>query len=165
MWQRICEDLEDCRAATLVTSIDFAEAFNRLSFQHCLSAFARKGASSPVIRLLGTFLSNRTMAVRVGTTWSERRHVTGGCPQGPILGVFLFNVTTDDLEHDFLRSERAEVPEDDYDILLDGEASWRFNPPPDPGPEAGQGHLRPEAAADSRLPQLCPLYARTLLTP
>ena len=32
MWQKICRDLEDCQAATLLTSIDFAKAFNRLSF-------------------------------------------------------------------------------------------------------------------------------------
>ena len=34
LWQRVCKDLEDCRASTLLTSIDFAKAFNRLSFQH-----------------------------------------------------------------------------------------------------------------------------------
>ena len=106
LWQDICSNLEDYRAATVMTSIDYAKAFNRLSFQHCLSAFAKKGASTDVIRLIATFLSNRTMSVRVGTTWSEPREVHGGCPQGSILGVFLFNTTTDDLEDEFLRSEQ-----------------------------------------------------------
>ena len=86
LWQDICSDLEDYRAATVITSIDYAKAFNRLSFQHCLQAFARKGASLPVIRLIATFLSDRTMAVRVGSTWSTSKPVTGGCPQGSILG-------------------------------------------------------------------------------
>ena len=40
MWQRVCEDLEDCRARSLITSIVYAKAFNRLSFQECLAAFA-----------------------------------------------------------------------------------------------------------------------------
>ena len=31
MWQKICTDLEDCRAGSVITSIDYAKAFNRLS--------------------------------------------------------------------------------------------------------------------------------------
>ena len=81
---------------SVLTSIDYAKAFNRLSFQHCLAAFAKKGASTPIIELIATFLSNRTMAVRVDQAWSAPRPVHGGVPQGSILGVFLFNVATDD---------------------------------------------------------------------
>ena len=69
IWQDVCEGLEDYRAAAVLTSIDYAKAFNRLSFQHCLAAFAKKGASSPVLRLIATFLSNWTMAVWVGSMW------------------------------------------------------------------------------------------------
>ena len=100
LWDQICWDLEDARAATLITAIDYAKAFNRLSFQHCLRAFARKGASSQTISLLATFLSNRTMSVRVSNTWSNPLPVYGGVPQGSILGVLLFNIATDDLEDD-----------------------------------------------------------------
>ena len=98
VFQDVGEDLEDCRAATVITAIDFAKAFNRLSYQHCLRAFAEHGASAGIIRLIATFLTNRVMTVRVGSTWSDEKPVTGGCPQGSILGVFLFNVTVDDLE-------------------------------------------------------------------
>ena len=98
VWHKIMKNLEDRRAGTLLTSIDYAKAFNRLSFQHCLAAFARHGSSNQVLRLLATFLTDRTMQVRVGSTWSSPREVTGGVPQGSILGVFLFNVATDDLE-------------------------------------------------------------------
>ena len=97
-FQDIAEDLEDKRAATVLTAIDFAKAFNRLSYQHCLRAFALKGASTGILRLLATFLSNRKMSVRIGSTWLKDRDVTGGCPQGSILRVYLFNVMVDDLE-------------------------------------------------------------------
>ena len=100
VWQRVLTDLEDCRAATVLTAVDYAKAFNRMDFKECLNAFARHGASNQVLRLIATFLHERTMSVRVGSTWSVPRMVNGGVPQGSILGVLLFNTTTDNLEDD-----------------------------------------------------------------
>ena len=70
--QEICENAEDYRSATVLTAIDYSKAFNRVSFQHCLEALRRKGASTPVLRIIASFLTNRTMSVRVGTAWSAR---------------------------------------------------------------------------------------------
>ena len=98
MWQRMLEDLDDYRAATVVTSVDYSKAFNRMSFQKCLLALAKKGASNQVLQLVATFLTNRRMVVKVGQIHSDPKEVWGGCPQGSILGVFLFNATIDDLE-------------------------------------------------------------------
>lgn len=107
--QEICDNAEDYRSATVLAAIDYAKAFNRLSFQHCLEAFRAKGASTPILRLLATFLTNRTMMVRVGETWSEPLDVTGGCPQGSLLGIILFNATTDNLEQDSERREERRL--------------------------------------------------------
>ena len=109
LMQEICENAEDYRSATVLTAIDYSKAFNRVSFQHCLEAFRKKGASTPVLKLIASFLSNRTMSVKVGNEWSEPLDVNGGCPQGSVLGVFLFNTTTDDLEDDFLATERERL--------------------------------------------------------
>ena len=107
--QEICSNAEDYRAATLLTAIDYAKAFNRVSYQHCLEALRKKGASSPTIRLVASFLTNRTMTVKVGESWSSPLPVHGGCPQGSVLGVLLFNATTDGLEDDFLHQERLRL--------------------------------------------------------
>ena len=69
-----------------------------MGYQECLAALARNGASTPVIELVATFLTDRQMSVKVGSVLSKPRAVNGGCPQGSILGVFLFNATIDDLE-------------------------------------------------------------------
>ena len=53
LWQEILSNAEDNRAATILTAIDFAKAFNRVSHQACLNAFAKKGASTQ-----GVFLFN-----------------------------------------------------------------------------------------------------------
>ena len=107
--QQMCENAEDYRSATVISAIDFSKAFNRVSYQHCLEALRRKGASTPIIRLVSTFLTNRTMTVRVGECWSSPLPVTGGCPQGSVLGVKLFNTTTDNLEDDFLHHEKTRL--------------------------------------------------------
>ena len=38
------------------------------------------------------------MSVRVGTTYSDPRPINAGAPQGSVLGSYLFNIGTDDLE-------------------------------------------------------------------
>ena len=97
-WETILEDLEDSRSATVLTSIDFSKGFNRVSHQHCLKAFAAHGASTPVLALLATFLQDRTMTVRINKDFSPPLPVNGGCPLGSLLGVYLFNVSIDDIE-------------------------------------------------------------------
>ena len=94
--QEICENGEDYRTATVLTAIYYSKAFNRVSFQHCLEA------STPVLRLIASFLTTKTVTVKVGKAWSEPLDVNGGCPQLSILGVRLFNMTTDELESDFV---------------------------------------------------------------
>ena len=123
--QEICKNAEDYRSATVLTAIDYSKAFNRVSFQHCLEAMRKKGASTPVLRLIASFLSNRTMSVRVGNEWSEPLGVSGGCPQGSVVGVLLFNTTTDNLEDDFLAAERER-------LRLPDPPAPVTPPPPDP---------------------------------
>ena len=52
------------------------------------------------------------MVVRVGRAWSDPRPVNAGAPQGSVLGTYLFNVGTDDLEEDDLGGERKGTPPD-----------------------------------------------------
>ena len=65
-----------------------------------MKGLARHGASTPILELIATFLTDRVMMVKVGSLLSTPRRVNGGSPQGSILGVFLLNATIDDLEED-----------------------------------------------------------------
>ena len=56
MWRDILRNAEDYRAGTVITSVDYAKAFNRMSFQEHLKALAAKGASNQVLHLVAIFL-------------------------------------------------------------------------------------------------------------
>ena len=115
LFQLVLEALEDPRAASVITSIDYSKAFNRLDFGHCLRALANKGASTEIIAIISSFLTSRTMSVKVGQELSSPRIVLGGVPQGSILGVFLFNATIDAFE-------AASKDVQSYPIIGGGEA-------------------------------------------
>ena len=100
MWQRVLEGLEDQRAGSLLTSIDYSKAFNRMDFGHCLRTLEKKGAPAELLRIVASFLTSRTMRVKVGSDLSEPRDVKGGVPQGSLLGVFLFNCAIDLFEEE-----------------------------------------------------------------
>ena len=93
--------MEDNRSAVILSAIDFSKAFNRLQHDNCLQTFARRGASTQIIRILAAFLNERTMSVRLGSSLSQPKLVNAGAPQGSVLGCYLFNVGVDDLENGF----------------------------------------------------------------
>ena len=82
LWQQVLENAEDYRTGTVITSIDYSEAFNRMGYQECLTSLARNGASTPVLELIATFLTDRLMTVKVGQILFTPKKVNGGCPQG-----------------------------------------------------------------------------------
>ena len=98
VWDQITDHLEDQRAATILTSIDYSKAFNRLEHGAVLRQFKKLGASQEVLNLLASFLIGRTMRVKAGQGWSTARVVNAGAPQGSVLGTYIFNVGTDSLE-------------------------------------------------------------------
>ena len=95
-----------------------------MSFQHCLRSLKKKGANPATLHLVATFLTNRTMSVKVESTQSKPREVWGGCPQGSILGVFLFNATIDDLEEDCedLTIQPTGIPDPEHGLAEDSES-------------------------------------------
>ena len=108
-WNDIMTSLEDPRACVNLMSIDFEKAFNRMCPQNCLSSLQRLGAHPHHCMLVGAFLRNRVMQVKIDGTVSEPRLVPGGAPQGSVLGSFLFCAATDALGQDLTGTEQAPI--------------------------------------------------------
>ena len=81
---QVTEHLEDSRAASILTSIDYSKAFNRIEHLPLLQSFAQKGAPNHILRVLTTFLSDRQMTVKVDNCFSSKRQVNAGAPQGSV---------------------------------------------------------------------------------
>ena len=88
----------DNRACVSLMSLDFSKAFNRLDHAHVLRSYTRLGASTQVISLFASFLSGRTMRVKVADALSSPRNVNGGAPQGSCAGVQIYTVGTDSID-------------------------------------------------------------------
>ena len=85
-------------SAVAIMSIDFKKAFNRMNHSVCLRALAAKGASSQTLRVCHSFLSDRKMRIKMGSSYSTTRNMPGGAPQGTCSGSFLFACTVDGIE-------------------------------------------------------------------
>lgn len=97
-WDRILFGLEDNRGSVGMISLDLAKAFNRMSHQACLQAFAKKGASSNTLGWIAAFLTRRTMSVKIGNHLSKERDIQGGSPQGCVTANTLFCTTIEFLQ-------------------------------------------------------------------
>ena len=83
-WQNILDSLEDQRASVNVVSLDFEKAFNRMDHGACVEALLQHGAPDNLVIVIRSFLTGRTMSVKIGKTMSAPRKVNGGSPQGSI---------------------------------------------------------------------------------
>ena len=91
--ERVLGAVDEGQSA-VVLGIDFEKAFNRLDHTECLKQLSNLGASSTTIRLVRTFLTWRSMRVKIGTHLSDPKQLNGGSPQGSILGSYLYCATT-----------------------------------------------------------------------
>ena len=93
LFEEMLRPLDDGSPVALL-SIDFEKAFNRLDHGECLEQLRELGASPSSLTMVRSFLCERSMRVKIGSTLSRPRKLKGGSPQGSILGCFLYCLTT-----------------------------------------------------------------------
>ena len=80
---------------TLIT--DLSKAFDCINHPLLFAILYCYGVSPLSIKMISSYLSNRTHQTKINECFSERSRIEHGVPQGSILGPLLFNIDLIDL--------------------------------------------------------------------
>ena len=83
------QDIKNIQAV-LAVAVDFSKAFNRQNHNILVELLSDLGVPGWLLHIVIGFLEDREMEVNFKGAKSSRRKLPGGCPQGTVLGMFLF---------------------------------------------------------------------------
>ena len=75
---------------------DLSKAFDSLPHSLLIAKIHAYGFDMPSLRLIHSYLTNRTQRVKINNSYSQWSTILYGVPQGSILGPLLFNIFLSD---------------------------------------------------------------------
>jgi hypothetical protein len=83
-------EVTDNGGFAVLASLDFSKAFNKINHNILIKDLVNYGVDGWAIRILSSYLEERKMIVRTSSAVSSPHTMSGGTPQGSLLGVILF---------------------------------------------------------------------------
>ena len=77
--------------------MDFSKAYDCIPHDLLITKLEAYGFKKNALKLVYSYLTNRTQRVKIGSTYSSAQHISIWVPQGSVLGPLLFNIFTNDL--------------------------------------------------------------------
>ena len=109
-------------SAIIAALVDFSKGFNRLNHNKIMIRLSDWGVPGWLLRILASYLTNRSMVLRYKNQQSTEQFLPGGGPQGVTLGLLMFAVEVNDAGMD----PPPPLPEP----VHDGDVSSNLAPPP-----------------------------------
>ena len=95
--------------AILACLVDFSKAFNRQNHNLLITKLSDLGVPSWLLKLVISFLQDRSMIIRYNGASSSPVPLPGGGPQGTLLGLLLFLVLINDVGFDGQTNEVGDI--------------------------------------------------------
>ena len=95
--------------SVLACFVDFKKAFNRQDHSILITKLSDMGVPAWLLRIVISFLTNRTMVVRYKGETSSVKRLPGGGPQGALLGLLLFLVLVNDVGFNDQSNQNGEI--------------------------------------------------------
>ena len=92
----ILSNLDKPSKAVIAAMVDFSKGFNRLNHNKILIRLSDWGVPGWLLRILASYLTNRSMILRYKNEQSSEHFLPGGGPQGVTLGLLMFLVEAND---------------------------------------------------------------------
>ncbi|CAG4937325.1 unnamed protein product [Colias eurytheme] len=102
---KITDDIRagmDDRLLTVLTLLDFSNAFNCVDFDILLKILSSHNMSALVLQWLHSYLSGRRQRIKIDDSLSSWSNLTAGVPQGGILSPLLFAIYINNITKDIL---------------------------------------------------------------
>lgn len=98
--------------AAVLVSFDLSKAFDRVCHSKLLSLACQMNLPAGFLLLLRNYLSDRQQRVRIDGQKSELMKITGGVPQGSLIGPYLFGLYISSLQPIFLSNHMIKYVDD-----------------------------------------------------
>ena len=105
--------------SVVIGYVDFARAFDSIPYPKLFLKLTSYGINGNLLFWIQAFLSNRTQAVRIGSSLSSTCCVTSGVPQGSVLGPLLFNLYVNDITDNFDKNISVKLFADDVKLYTE----------------------------------------------
>ena len=114
------------QTAVLACFIDFQKAFMRINHNILIEKLSNLGVPGWLLRIVISFLENRTMIVKYEGCESSVKSLPGGSPQGTLLALLLFIVLVNDLGFENQSNNAGELAVSKNKLRIANEIHLKF---------------------------------------